>query len=66
MPQSFSIGDRVIWAKALRDEYRKAEGRIVRVVPSDSNLPQLVIYEVQFEFGLRTLFCDQLEPFSDY
>src|SRR5688572_4061321 len=60
--QTFNHGDCVRWVKTLAPEYKNAEGRVVRITPSDVNRPDLVIYDVQFEFGLRTLFCDQLEP----
>ena len=59
MDQNLKIGDRVRWTNPLSAEYENAEGEVVRVTRCCA---QFTIYDVQFKFGIGTLFSNQIEP----
>ena len=55
----FKVGTRVFLRNtALRDS--AGIGSVVKVIPSDSGLPDFALYEVKFAFGLRTLHGSDL------
>jgi hypothetical protein len=58
----FTIGERVRWVRAVSGpEYRNVIGMVVAVIPDDRNSRQFSMYDVQFSFGLRTLYGTQIE-----
>jgi len=61
MPQ-FNVGDSVRWVRALSyPEYKNSVGIVQAVIPNDNNLPGFTMYDVEFQFGLATLYGTQLE-----
>jgi hypothetical protein len=59
----FSIGDRVVWTRAVVDpRYKGAHGVVIDVVqPYSPTDDQFAMYEVRFEFGNATLYGTQIE-----
>ena len=58
----FKIGDEVKWAWTALDKTRQyATGVVTFVIRSDTNIEELAIYDVKFDFGSLTLHGRQLE-----
>jgi hypothetical protein len=60
---SFKVGDRVRWVRAaFSSEQHNALGTVVDVTPNDdANLEAFTIYDIEFEFGIFTLYGSQIE-----
>jgi hypothetical protein len=59
---TLSIGTSVLWVRACSDPKNKnAIGTILSVHPSDSGDDMFAEYDVQFDFGIRTLYGTQVE-----
>lgn len=57
-----NVGDKVRWVRAvLGSQYSNAVGVVVLVIPDDRHSREFSMYEVQFSFGLRTLYGTQIE-----
>jgi hypothetical protein len=60
--ERFKIGDHVRWVHATPDAMkRNAIGRIVAIVASDTNSEDFALYDIQFAFGIMTLYRTQFE-----
>ena len=58
----FKTGDKVRRAEPFSSlEYKNAVGAVALVIPSDTDVPELTIYDIEFLFGIRTLYGDQIE-----
>lgn len=59
----FTIGDRVRWVHAVSDsQWMGAVGVIIAIIPNDTGVEELTLYDVKFEFGLCTLYATQIQP----
>ena len=62
----FKVGDQVLWIDATSDVDKGSVGTIVDFVPSIYGVGSFHLYEVQFDFGLRSLYGTQLtRAFND-
>jgi hypothetical protein len=61
MSYVFNVGDHVRWPGPNNPGDKDEIGTIIDISPSDSGNPELVVFEVLFEFDLWHLFADQLE-----
>jgi hypothetical protein len=58
----FKVGDSVRWVKAVASpEFKNAVGIVELVIPSNTDGPKFDIYNIEFEFGTRTLYGTQIE-----
>ena len=58
----YKVGDCVRWSRAVAQPYLiGAEGVITAVLDNDTQVEDLTMYDVAFEFGLFTLYGPQLE-----
>ena len=55
----FKVGDRVAWTAGVLVR-RVVIGTVVNVMPNDNGLDDFNIYDVFFDFGLRTLHGSEL------
>jgi hypothetical protein len=56
------VGDDVRWVHGVSlPEHKNAVGTITAVIPDDASAPQLTMYDVNFSFGLMTLYGTQIE-----
>ena len=62
MHDAFKTGDRVRWSKGTLPEYQNAEGTVTAILETTDDLPEFTLYEIEFEFGKRTLYRTQIEP----
>lgn len=60
----FRVGQSVVWVKA--DNRPAIIGTVVAVMPSDSELDEFAIYEVEFDFGTFTLHATELMAQSQH
>jgi len=59
---SLKVGDHVRWTKAvISPEYKNAVGTVEVVIPNDTGVEELTIYDIKFPFGTRTLYGTQIE-----
>ena len=59
---SFTIGDHVRWVRgAVSSEQKNAIGVVLEVMPDDANLEAFTIYDIEFRFGIYTLYGSQIE-----
>jgi len=59
---NFKVGDQVRWTKALvSSEYKNAVGTVEVVIPNDTGVEELTLYEIKFAFGTHTLYGTQIE-----
>ena len=63
MAAEFAVGDRVRWKDTHSGIYLNAEGTVVSVLNSPIHL-EFTMYAVQFDFGIRAVFADQIEAAS--
>ena len=58
----FMIGDRIRWVHAVSEpQWMGAIGVIIAVIPNDTGVEELTLYDVRFEFGLCTLYATQIQ-----
>jgi hypothetical protein len=58
----FQVGDHVRWVNAVSSlEYKNAVGTVEFMIPNDTGVEEFTMYDIQFEFGTRTLYGTQLE-----
>ena len=58
----FDSGQKVRWVRAVSvPEYRSVVGMVVTVIPDDRHSREFSMYDVQFPFGMRTLYGTQIE-----
>jgi len=59
---SFEIGDRVRWVHAVfQREKQDAEGIIVAVYPADCGMARFDVYDIEFRFGVISLYGTQIK-----
>ena len=59
----FRKGDRVRWCRVDSDPSEtEAQGTIVAVITSDADRPEFTMYDVEFDFGVVTLYGTQISP----
>ncbi|HYR89421.1 MAG TPA: hypothetical protein VE422_35425 [Terriglobia bacterium] len=59
----FNVGDRVEWVRAIPSpELKDIAGIVMAVIPNDQDLDDFYMYDIQFDFGLYTLYGTQLGP----
>ena len=60
---SFKVGDRVRWVRAaISSEHKNAVGTAIDVMSNDdTNLEAFTIYDIEFQFGMFTLYGSQIE-----
>jgi len=57
----FRVGDRVVWKNAtLGLAHENNAGTVVNVIPHEKQLDEFALYDVDFDFGTRTLYGTQL------
>jgi len=60
MAAKFKIGDRVAWNRAVSEEqFQGAIGVILAIVPGNSDA--FALFDVEFDFGLFTLYGTQID-----
>jgi hypothetical protein len=62
MSQGLKVGDHVRCTNGP-ESTRDDVGVIIDISPSALGISDLTVYEVLFDFGVRYLFGDQIEPF---
>jgi len=63
----FKVGDEVRWRHGVPElKAKNALGTIIAVIPNETGVDELTLYEIQFDFGAFTLFGSQIakEPQS--
>ena len=59
----YKVGDHVQWTRAVsQPRFKNAKGLVTAVLDNDTQVDDLTLYDVQFEFGLFTLYGTQLDP----
>jgi hypothetical protein len=48
----FRVGDEVVW---ITEAFHDKVGIVTNVIPNDRELSEFTLYDVTFDFGLRTL-----------
>lgn len=62
MPMLFKVGDRVRWLHSVPDpKLTNALGTITAVIPNETGVDDLTLYEIDFDFGAFTLYGSQIE-----
>jgi hypothetical protein len=62
MPMLFKVGDQVRWRHAVREsKVKNALGTITAVIPNETGVDDLTLYEIEFDFGAFTLYGGQIE-----
>jgi hypothetical protein len=62
MPNVLKVGDQVRWRHAVPDSTAKdALGVITAVIPNETGVDDFTLYEIQFDFGVFTLYGAQIE-----
>jgi hypothetical protein len=62
MPMLFKVGDQVRWRHAVPDsKLTNALGTITAVIPNETGVDDLTLYEIDFDFGAFTLYGSQIE-----
>ena len=62
MPMLFKVGDQVRWRHAVPDaKLANALGTITAVIPNETGVDDLTLYEIDFDFGAFTLYGSQIE-----
>jgi hypothetical protein len=57
----FKVGDHVRWINAVSiPELKNAVGVVESVIPNDTQVDEFTMYEIEFEFGPRTLYGTQI------
>jgi hypothetical protein len=62
MSDNLKVGDLIRWAHDYEECLTYAIGTIIAVIPSDNNLKEFTMYDIVFEFGLRTLYGSHIAP----
>jgi len=58
----FKVGDKVRWRHAVPDlKAKDALGTITAVIPNETGVDELTLYEIKFDFGAFTLYGAQIE-----
>jgi hypothetical protein len=58
----FKVGDKVRWRHAVPElKAKDALGTITAVMPNETGVDELALYEIQFDFGAFTLYGAQIE-----
>jgi hypothetical protein len=64
-PMVFKVGDKVRWRHVVPELTAKdALGTITAVIPNETGVDELTLYEISFDFGSFTLHGAQIEPES--
>ena len=59
----YKVGDYVCWTRAVsQPSFKNATGQVATILDNDTQVEDLTLYDVQFEFGLFTLYGTQLDP----
>jgi hypothetical protein len=59
----YKVGAKVRWKKTSFDAtIQNATGVILHVLPSDVDVEEFTMYDVEFDFGIYTLYAIQLLP----
>jgi hypothetical protein len=54
----FRVGDQVVW---ITEAFHHKVGIVTNVIPNDRELNEFTVYDVTFDFGLRTLHGSELQ-----
>jgi hypothetical protein len=58
----FKVGDKVRWRHAVHElKAKDALGTITSVIPNETGVDELALYEITFDFGAFTLYGAQIE-----
>jgi hypothetical protein len=58
----FKVGDKVRWRHAVHElKAKDALGTITAVIPNETSVDELTLYEIKFDFGAFTLYGAQIE-----
>ena len=58
----FKVGDQVRWRNAVPElKAKDALGTITAVIPNETGVEDLTLYEIKFDFGAFTLYGTQIE-----
>jgi len=58
----FKIGDHVRWIRgAASSQQKNAIGIVVEVMPDNENREAFTTYDIEFQFGIYTLYGSQIE-----
>jgi hypothetical protein len=58
----FKVGDKVRWRRAVPElKAKDALGTITAVIPNETGVEELALYEIEFDFGAFTLYGAQIE-----
>jgi hypothetical protein len=60
---SFNLEDKVRWVRAVWSPGNKgAVGTFLNVILSDTDIEDFTMYDIEFKFGIFTLYGTQIEP----
>jgi hypothetical protein len=60
---SFKVDDRVRWVRAVSSpETKDAIGLVTFVMPNDKGADDSTMYDIEFPFGMSTLYGTQIDP----
>ena len=58
----FKVGDKIRWRYAVHElKAKDALGTIMAVIPNETGVDELTLYEIKFDFGAFTLYGAQIE-----
>jgi hypothetical protein len=58
----FKVGDQVRWRDGVPElKAKNALGTITAVIPNETGVDELTLYEITFDFGAFTLYGAQIE-----
>jgi hypothetical protein len=58
----FKVGDQVRWQHGVPElKAKNALGAIIAVIPNETGVDELTLYEIKFDFGAFTLYGSQIE-----
>ena len=58
----FEVGDQVRWLQGVPElKAKNALGTITGVIPNETGVDELTLYEIKFDFGAFTLYGSQIE-----
>ena len=58
----FKVGNKVRWRHAVHElKAKDALGTITAVIPNETGVDELTLYEIKFDFGAFTLYGPQIE-----
>lgn len=58
----FKVGDKVRWRHGVPElKAKNALGTITAVIPNETGVDELTLYEIKFDFGTFTLYGSQIE-----